>query len=119
PSTISTPPPPRQPGRTSRHEPRRRARASAAPRLERGGTSRHEGDAMRGHVAKKGNRYYAVIYEGIEPKTGRQRHRWYAGGSTRKEAEKLLAEMVKRSHDGDYRVPERITLGQYLEERWL
>jgi integrase len=74
---------------------------------------------MRGHVAKKGNRYYAVIYEGIDQATGRQRHRWYAGGATRKEAEKLLAEMVKRSHDGDYRAPERITLGDYLEERWL
>ncbi len=74
---------------------------------------------MRGHVAKKGNRYYAVIYEGIDQATGRQRHRWYAGGATRREAEKLLAEMVKRSHDGDYRAPERITLGTYLEERWL
>jgi hypothetical protein len=37
---------------------------------------------MRGHVAKKGNRYYAVIYEGIDQVTGRQRHRWYAGGTT-------------------------------------
>jgi integrase len=74
---------------------------------------------MRGHVAKKGNRYYAVIYEGIDQATGRQRHRWYAGGATRKEAEKLLTEMVKRNHDGDYRAPERITLGAYLEERWL
>lgn len=74
---------------------------------------------MRGHIAKKGDRYYAVIYEGIDPATGRQRHRWYAGGATRREAEKLLAEMVKRNHDGDYRAPERITLGVYLEERWL
>jgi integrase len=74
---------------------------------------------VRGHVAKKGNRYYAVIYEGIDAKTGRQRHRWYAGGATRKEAEKLLAELVKRNHDGDYRAPDRITLGEYLEERWI
>ena len=74
---------------------------------------------MRGHVAKKGNRYYAVIYEGVDQATGRQRHRWYVGGATRKEAEKVLTEMVKRNHDGDYRAPERITLGAYLEERWL
>ena len=25
---------------------------------------------MRGHIAKKGNRYYAVIYERIDPETG-------------------------------------------------
>lgn len=73
---------------------------------------------MRGHIAKKGNSYYAVIYEGIDPATGRGRHRWHAAGSTRKEAERLLADLVKRHHDGDYRPPEKITLGEYLE-RWL
>ena len=25
---------------------------------------------MRGHVARKGNRYYAVVYEGVDPATG-------------------------------------------------
>ena len=74
---------------------------------------------MRGHVAKKGNRYYAVVYEGTDTATGRQRHRWYPGGETRKEAERVLGDLVKRLHDGDYRAPERITLGDYLVERWL
>jgi len=74
---------------------------------------------MRGHIARKGNRYYAVIYEGTDPVTGRARHRWHAGGRTRKEAERMLADLVKRHHDGDYRAPERITFGDYLEERWL
>lgn len=31
----------------------------------------------------------------------------------------MLTELVKRMHDGDYRSPERITLGDYLVERWL
>ena len=74
---------------------------------------------MRGHVARKGNRYYAVIYEGFDPATGRERHRWHAAGDTRKGAEKVLGELVKRMHDGDYRAPDRITLGDYLLERWL
>ena len=73
---------------------------------------------MRGHIAKKGNRYYVVIYEGIDPATGKGRHRWHAAGPTRKGAERLLAELVKRHHDGEYRPPEKITLGEYLE-RWL
>lgn len=73
---------------------------------------------MRGHIAKKGNRYYAVIYEGINPATGKEQHRWHAAGPTRKEAERVLADLVKRHHDGDYRPPEKITLGEYLE-RWL
>lgn len=74
---------------------------------------------MRGHIARKGNRYYAVVYEGTDPATGKERHRWHAGGSTRREAEKVLTDLVKRIHDGDYRSPERITLGDYLTERWL
>ncbi|MEO1061935.1 MAG: hypothetical protein AAFZ07_10990 [Actinomycetota bacterium] len=41
---------------------------------------------MRGHVAKKGNRYYAVIYEGVDSETGKSRHRWHAAGETRKGA---------------------------------
>ena len=74
---------------------------------------------MRGHIAKKGNRYYAVIYEGVDPGTGKSRHRWHAAGPTRRDAERLLAELVKKSHDGDYRAPDRVTLGQYLLDRWL
>ena len=73
---------------------------------------------MRGHIAKKGNRYYVVIYEGIDPATGKGRHRWHAAGPTRKGAERLLVELVKRHHDGEYRPPQKITLGEY-PERWL
>lgn len=74
---------------------------------------------MRGHIAKKGNRYYVVIYEGPDPGSGKARHRWHAAGAARKDAQRLLAELVKKSHDGDYRAPDRVTLGEYLEQRWL
>jgi hypothetical protein len=60
---------------------------------------------MRGHIAKKGKTYYVVIYEGINPSTGKPRHRWHRAGSTKKEAERVLADLVKRHHDGDYRAP--------------
>ena len=36
---------------------------------------------MRGYTAKKGNRYYAVIYEGVDPATGKERRRWYPAGT--------------------------------------
>ena len=74
---------------------------------------------MRGHIAKKGRRYYVVIYEGVDASTGRPKRRWHAAGETRAEAEKLLAELVKRVHDGDYRTPDKITVGDYLLHRWL
>ena len=74
---------------------------------------------MRGYTAKKGNRYYAVIYEGVDPTTGKERRRWYPAGPRKSDADKLVTELVKRHNDGDYRAPEKITLGTYLVERWL
>ena len=74
---------------------------------------------MRGHIAKKGNRYYVVIYEGPDLRSGKAHHRWHAAGATRKDAERLLADLVKKSHDGDYRAPDRVTFGQYLQDKWL
>ena len=81
--------------------------------------ARVRGESMRGHIAKKGSRYYVVIYEGVDSSTGKPKRRWHAAGETRAEAEKLLAELVKRVHDGDYRAPDKITVGDYLLHRWL
>ena len=74
---------------------------------------------MRGHIAKKGNRYYAVIYEGVDPATGKDKRRWHSAGDNRKDAERVLADLIKRVHDGDYRAPDKITLGDYMLKRWL
>ena len=74
---------------------------------------------MRGHIAKKGNRYYVVIHKGPDPATGKPRYRCHEAGASRGEAEKLLTEIVKRAHDGDYRAPDKITVSDYLLHRWL
>jgi integrase len=74
---------------------------------------------MRGYTAKKGKRYYAVIYEGIDPATGKERRRWHPAGIRKADAEKLVTELVKRRNDGDYRAPDKVTVGTYLTERWL
>lgn len=74
---------------------------------------------MRGYVVKKGNQYYAVIYDGLDPTTGKERRRWHPGGPLKRDAERLVNELVKRKDDGSYRGPDRLTLGEYLTERWL
>lgn len=74
---------------------------------------------MRGHVAKKGNNYYAVVYEGIDPTTGKERHRWHAAGPRRIDAERLVNELVKRRHNGETTTSDRTTLAEYLTEQWL
>ncbi len=74
---------------------------------------------MRGYTVKKGNRYYAVIYEGVDPVTGKERRSWHPAGSRKADAERMVTDLVKRRNDGDYRTPEKLTLGDYLTGKWL
>ena len=72
---------------------------------------------MRGYVVAKGRRYYAVIYEGIDPLTGRERRRWHAAGIDRADAE-LLATRLSAMAAMQRRDP-GLSLGRYLLEQWL
>ena len=74
---------------------------------------------MRGHVAKKGNRYYAVVYEGTDPGTGKNKYKWVAAGTRRSDAESLVNELVGRRLRGEEVGSDRSTLGAYLTDRWL
>ena len=60
-------------------------------------------DIMQGYVARKGDRFYAVIYEGIDPITGRERRRWHPAGTNRSVAGQLASELARRRcRDGDH-----------------
>lgn len=74
---------------------------------------------MRGSIQKKGKQWYAVIYDGVNPQTGKYIRRWVPAGTRRADAEKVLADLVQRSHGGETVVSEKVTLGEYLTERWL
>jgi integrase len=74
---------------------------------------------MRGYVAKKGNRWYAVIYDGINPATGKEQRRWVAAGTRKGDAEKLVTELVKRRNEGEPTVTDKASFGSYLVDRWL
>ncbi|MGH9242935.1 MAG: hypothetical protein ACRD29_01175 [Acidimicrobiales bacterium] len=50
---------------------------------------------MKGYVAKKGNRWYAVIYEGIDAVTGRERRSWHPAGTDRADAKRLAARLAQ------------------------
>ena len=49
---------------------------------------------MQGYVARKGERFYAVIYEGRDPISGRERRRWYPAGLCRDDATALAIELA-------------------------
>lgn len=73
---------------------------------------------MKGYVARKGNRWYAVIYEGIDPITGRERRRWHPAGVERVDAERLAARLALELEGRNDKV-RSLTFGAFLNSRWL
>jgi hypothetical protein len=73
---------------------------------------------VKGYVAKKGNRWYAVIYDGLDPVTARERRIWHPAGLERSDAEKLAARLAAHvnGRNDDVR---GLSFGAYLTTRWL
>jgi len=73
---------------------------------------------MKGYVARKRDRYYAVIYEGLDPVTGRERRSWHPAGTDRDEAEKLTARLAA-DRNGRDDAARSLSFGSYLTTQWL
>ncbi len=43
---------------------------------------------MRGHIARKGNRYYVVVDVPRDPASGKRRQQWHGSWTTKKAAER-------------------------------
>lgn len=74
---------------------------------------------MRGHVTRKGDVWYAVIYEGVDPVTGKERRRWHRAGTDRAEAEELatrLAAAEAARRNGQW---SELSVGRLLTRYWL
>lgn len=71
---------------------------------------------MKGHAAKKGKAWYAVIEERDEQ--GRRRRRWHSGYRTKKEAEIAIIALLAKQQRGEYVPPSQETLGEYMRT-WL
>lgn len=74
---------------------------------------------MRGYVVKKGKNYYAVVYDGVDPGTGKEKRKWVSAGPRRSDAEKLVTDLVKRRNKGVSVTAGKLSLEDYLTGRWL
>ena len=61
---------------------------------------RRRTDSMKGYVVCKGDRYHAVIYEGVDQLTGRERRRWHPAGLDPIQAEALAARLASEHERG-------------------
>ena len=73
---------------------------------------------MKGHVKQRGGRFYAVIYEGLDPVTGRKIRRWHPAGTDRAAAERLAAELAE-DEKGRSDATRSLTFGAFLVRDWL
>jgi integrase len=73
---------------------------------------------MKGHIKKRGDRYYAVIYEGLDPVTGKERRTWHPAGTDRAEAERLAQTLAAAETKRIGKV-RSLTFGAYLTSQWL
>ena len=73
---------------------------------------------MKGYVRQRGDRYYAVIYEGRDPVTGKERRTWHPAGTDRDDAERLATKLAatETNRVGAVRA---LTFGGYLTGQWL
>jgi hypothetical protein len=73
---------------------------------------------MKGYVARKGNRWYAVIYDGLDPVTGRERRRWHPASTNQADAEQLCRRLASQANGRNDQV-RSLSFGAYLTTRWL
>jgi hypothetical protein len=73
---------------------------------------------MKGYVRQRRGRFYAVIHEGRDPVTGKERRRWHPAGTDRTEAERLAARLATAETQRIDAV-RSLTFGAYLTSQWL
>jgi len=73
---------------------------------------------MDGYIAQRRGRFYAVIYAGLDPVTGRERRTWHPAGTNRAAAERL-AERLAAEKRGRADAVRSLTFGAYLTGQWL
>lgn len=70
------------------------------------------------HVRRRSDRFYAVVYEGLDPVTGKEIRKWHPAGTDRSDAERLATKLAatEATRLGAVR---SLTFGAYLTSQWL
>lgn len=74
---------------------------------------------MQGYVTRKNDHWYAVIYDGLDPATGKERRRWHPAGTDRAEAEDLANRLAEEARDRRGTGRSRLTLAGHVQRTWL
>jgi len=72
---------------------------------------------MRGSVVKRG-KSYSVVLDLPRGADGKRKQKWISAGSTKREADRKLSEVMDTAHNGTLVEPSRETVSQFMS-RWL
>ncbi len=74
---------------------------------------------MRGHIRKRGQNSWGIVIDlPRDPESGKRRQQWHTVHGTKKDAERVLRELLHSLERGVCIRPQRLTLGEYLYQ-WL
>jgi integrase len=73
---------------------------------------------VKGYMTRKNNNWYVVIYEGLDPTTGKERRRWHPAGTDRTEAE-ALAQRLSAQTAARGAERSRLTLARHVQQTWM
>jgi integrase len=73
---------------------------------------------MRGSIRPRGDGYEICVSAGVDPVTGKRKriYRWARG---KREAERVLTDLLKAVDSGSFADPGRLTVANYLRDHWL
>ncbi|ULO07175.1 site-specific integrase [Paenibacillus sp. 19GGS1-52] len=73
---------------------------------------------MRGHIAKKGKKYYIVVDFDKDDNGGKRNQKWLSGYERKKDAENAMPDILSKLKNGTYVEPSKKTFGEIMET-WL
>jgi integrase len=73
---------------------------------------------MRGSIRPRGDGYEISVSAGVDPVSGKRKriYRWARG---KREAERVLTDLLKAVDSGSFADPGRLTVANYLRDHWL
>jgi len=73
---------------------------------------------MKGHIRKRGKGSWALVFDLPRDEAGKRHQQWHTVQGSKKDAEAKLRELLHSLETGGYLKPQRLTLGEYLQQ-WL
>lgn len=71
------------------------------------------------YIVQRNNQFYVVDYDGVDPRTGKERRRWHPVGRSRDDAEAIATRLGEDREAAQIRSTGSMTVEALLTEHWL